>query len=138
VLFLIPVILIAYAGVRLAIPLALDMVNAARFPAFARRIASSDHVVVADRLNRKPAFTIVGEDAKKFVRAVACSRRWMILARGYDEPQYDYSVTFLAGTNALGAIRFAQFAFVSQWRRLPVAHAQCSAMAGGLASRRSF
>jgi hypothetical protein len=94
-----------YAGVYLTTALVSERGNEARFRIFAQQIRTADHIIVTDRLNREPAFTIPGEDAKAIVRAVACARRWRNVPRGYDVPPFDHSLAFFAGTNALGAIR---------------------------------
>jgi hypothetical protein len=94
-----------YAGVHLTTALVSERGNEARFRIFAQQIRIADHIIVTDRLNREPAFTIPGEDAKAFVRAVASARRWRNVPRGYDVPPFDHTLAFFGGTNALGAIR---------------------------------
>lgn len=94
-----------YAGVHLTTTFVSERGNEARFRTFARQIRTADHIIVTDRLNREPALTIPGEDAKAFVRALASARRWRNVPRGYDVPPFDQTLAFFAGTNALGAIR---------------------------------
>jgi len=104
VILLVVVVVVAYAGVRLTTAFVLERLNEARFRDFSLRIAPADHIIVTDRLNRPPAFTIPGEDAKTFVRGVASSRRMKHIPWGYDVPPFHLTATFLAGTNALGDI----------------------------------
>ena len=98
-------LVLVVAAVCLAVALVSQRINQARFRAFGEQIGAARHITVPPRPNGEPAFTIPGEDAKGFVRAVASARRWRVVPQGYDVPPYCFTFTFFAGTNALGVIR---------------------------------
>jgi hypothetical protein len=93
------------AAVYLAAVLVSERLNEARFHAFGQQIGTADHITVPPRSNGEPEFTIPGKDAKEFIRAVACARRWRIVPQGYSIGPFCFTFTFFAGTNVLGVIR---------------------------------
>ncbi|HWI57091.1 MAG TPA: hypothetical protein VNZ22_07680, partial [Bacillota bacterium] len=103
-LLLLLIVLVIYGGVWLT-TFGVEMLSAVRFGAFTHRIASADHVVVANSSARPQAFKIGGEDAKRLVRAVSCAKRYISRPGLEDASIYGDKATFFAGTNALGCIQ---------------------------------
>ena len=115
-LLLVLIGLVIYGGVRLT-TFAVEIVTAARFRAFTHRIATADHVVVANRSARPQAFTIPGEDARRFIRAVSCARRYIPRPGLEDASIYGDRSTFFVGTNALGDLRACGNLFIVNGRK---------------------